>query len=106
MLPGGTIKRFVYKYRSTGRNGKWKVRKAFGIPNPGNEGAPTEHFGWVVFHEDVDPVEVLNRCSRITPFGGLSNWNNHIDKVSYIAEFIANDIIRVKKASKDRWTAD
>lgn len=83
-LPGGTIKRSILKYRSAARNGKWKVRKAFGIPYPGNEGTPTEHFGWVVFHEDIDPVEVLKRCSRITAFGGIRNGNDHIDKVRYI----------------------
>ena len=60
MLPGGTIMQSILKYRSAARNGKWKVRKAYGIPNPGNEGAPTEHFGWVVFHAAIDPVEVLD----------------------------------------------
>ncbi|MCJ1464545.1 hypothetical protein MMC07_003158 [Pseudocyphellaria aurata] len=88
MLPDGTIMQYIYKYRSAARNGKWKVRKAFGMPNPGNEGAPTEHFGWVVFHEDVHPVEVLNRCSRITSFGGISNRNTHIDKdVLYVGRY-------------------
>lgn len=100
MLPGGTITQFILKYRAAARNGKWKVRKAFGIPYPGNEGAPTEHFGWVVFHEDVDPVEVLNRCSRITGYGGISNGNTHIDKVSYIPNGIADYIIGLEKPAE------
>lgn len=88
MLPDGTIMQSILKYRSAARNGKWKVRKAFGIPYPGNQGPPTEHFGWVVFHEDFDPVEVLNRCSRITAGGGISNRNRHVDKdVLYVGRY-------------------
>lgn len=105
MLPGGTIMRSILKYRSAARNGKWKVRRAFGIPYPGNQGPPTEHFGWVVFHEDFDPVEVLNRCSRITASGGISNRNTHIDKVSYIPECVAECIISMRKCSKDCFRA-
>ena len=31
MLPGGTIMKSILKYRSAARNGKWKVRKAYGF---------------------------------------------------------------------------
>lgn len=96
ILPDGTILQSILKYRSAARNGKWKVRKAFGISYRGDEGAATEHFGWVVFHEDVDPVEVLNRCSRITSGGGISNRNTHIDKVSYIPDFMADYILSIR----------
>ncbi|MCJ1264911.1 hypothetical protein MMC22_004786 [Lobaria immixta] len=88
MLPDGTIMQSILKYRSAARNGKWKIRKAFGIPYSDNQGPPTEHFGWVVFHEDFDPVEVLNRCSRITAYGGISNWNRHVDRdVLYVGRY-------------------
>ena len=82
-LEGGTIKQRVLKYRSAARTGPWNVRKIFSIPYPGNEGKPTEHFGWIVFHDDVRPIEILDRCSRIVPgSGAISNSNDHIDRVS------------------------
>ena len=80
MLPGGTIMRYPLKYRSAARVGNWKVRKAFSQPH-NSAGGPTRHFGWVLYHEDVDPVETLERCSRVTGTGGISNGNQHVDKV-------------------------
>ena len=83
-LSGGTIKQRVLKYRSAARVGEWKIRKAFSIPYPGNEGEPTKHFGWIFYHEDVRPLEVLDRCSRIVPgSSAISNDNDHIDRVSW-----------------------
>lgn len=81
-LQGGTIKQHVMKYKAAARNGSWKVRRAFCIPYPGNEGEPTKHFGWVVFHEDVDAAQVLDRCNRISPAStAISNQNDHVDQV-------------------------
>ena len=83
MLPGGTIMQYPLKYRSAARNGKWKVRKTFSnLHSPDGVGEPRNHFGWVVYHEDVDALEVVERCSRITPASGISLGNRHIDKVS------------------------
>lgn len=44
MLPGGTIKQYVPKYRSAARNGDWKVRRVFDLPYPGNGGDAARHF--------------------------------------------------------------
>ena len=83
MLPGGTIMQYSLKYRSAARNGKWKVRKTFSNwYSPDGVGEPRNHFGWIVYHEDVDPLEVVERCSRINPVSGVSLGNSHIDKVS------------------------
>jgi hypothetical protein len=57
-------------FRSAARNGKWLVRKAFSNTNPADddddddeEAEPTGHFGYVISHESVDPVAVIQRCS-------------------------------------------
>lgn len=86
MLPDGTIKQYVYTYKSAARNGRWKVRRAYSNYNgrlPA-DGDPTMHFGWVYCHEDLDPLEVVKRCRSIGQgFGGISNGNEHVDKVRY-----------------------
>jgi len=91
-LPGGTTLQRVLKYRSAARNGNWRVRKAFSntlfmLPHGSVE--PTRHFGWIMYHEDIDPLEAVNRIGRIKPEGGsISNGNKHTDKVSrYILAF-------------------
>lgn len=80
ILPGGTIMQHVYNYRCAARNGNWKVRKAYS----GSELEMTKPdfcFGWIIHHEDIDPLETVERCSLITSGGGISNTNNHHDKV-------------------------
>jgi hypothetical protein len=86
MLPGGTIKQHVYTYKSAARNGRWKVRRAYSNSNghPDQDGDPTRHFGWVYYHNDLDPLEVVKRCRSIGEgFGGIVNGNVHVDKVRY-----------------------
>lgn len=81
-LPGGTIKQYVLNYRSAARNGEWKVRKAFNVPKWGTEGEARAQFGWIIYHEAVDPLRALDRCSRISPDEqGISRGNTHVDKV-------------------------
>lgn len=73
----------VYSYRCAARIGKWKVRRAFsnykGVLR--GEGEANKLFGWVMCHEGFDALEVLERCSSITPGGGISNGNGRVDKV-------------------------
>lgn len=85
MPPGGTIKQYVYKYRCAARNGGWRVKKAYSNYNGYAEGCekPDRQLGWVVYHADIDPLGVIERCSKITPSGGISNGNKHVDKVRY-----------------------
>ena len=77
-LPGGTIKQSEMRYRSAARKGEWKVRKAFDTPLLGTEEQPTAQFGWIIYHEAIDPLAAIDRCSRV----GISNGNTHVDKVS------------------------
>lgn len=76
-LPGGTIKQSELKYRSAARKGEWKVRKAFETPLWGTEDQPTAQFGWIIYHEAIDSLAAIDRCSRV----GVSNGNTHVDKV-------------------------
>ncbi|KAJ6045256.1 hypothetical protein N7460_006611 [Penicillium canescens] len=85
-LPGGTIKQSVHSYRAAARKGRWTVRRAFtddaaGNSRDGLDGKPTRHLGWVVSHEDVDPLEVLTRCSSLNPGTGRVHGYDQIDKV-------------------------
>lgn len=81
-LPGGTIEQYELNYRSAARNGEWKVRKAYHIPPPWTAEEPTAQFGWIIYHEAVDPLRALDRCSRISPSEqGKSRGNAHVDKV-------------------------
>ena len=86
---GGTIMQHPLRYRSAARNGKWKVRKIYGDRYYAGEiGEPKHHFGWIVYHEDVDPLEALVRGSRITPASGISLKNDHVDKdVLYVNRY-------------------
>lgn len=86
---GGTIIQHPLRYRSAARNGKWKVRKIYGDRYFAEDvGEPKDHFGWIVYHEDVDPLEALVRCSRITPVTGISLKNDHVDKdVLYVNRY-------------------
>ena len=77
-LPGGTIKQYQMTYRSAARNGEWKVRKAFDTPPWCSEEQPTAQFGWIIYHEAIDPLAAIDRCSRV----GISNGNTHVDKVN------------------------
>lgn len=85
-LPGGTITQRVYKYRCAARNGGWRVGRAYSNCNGFARGGSVadKRFGWVVYHGDVDPVGVVERCSLITAGGGLSNGNRHEDKVGVV----------------------
>jgi hypothetical protein len=63
-LSGGTILQHVLNYRAAARNGRWRVRRAYS--NTGmqdNYAEPVQHFGYVVHHESIDPMEVLWRCA-------------------------------------------
>ena len=53
-------------FRSAARNGKWMVRKAFSNTNmseDAEDAEPTNHFGYVICHESVDPDEVIETCA-------------------------------------------
>lgn len=97
---GGTILQRALRYRSAARIGSWNVRKTFSIPYPGTEGDPTEHFGWIVFHEDVRPMEILDRCSRIVPGpSAISNLNDHVDRVSVFSYRRCGNLISIDVAT-------
>ncbi|KAF2489695.1 hypothetical protein BU16DRAFT_544074 [Lophium mytilinum] len=78
---GGTIIQREYSYRAAARKGEWKVRQAFSNRDNrsgGGSGRPKEHFGWVMYHEDIDPLETVVRCSRLNPSEGFHEA--HVDE--------------------------
>lgn len=83
IVPGKTIRQHVYNYRCAARNGNWAVRKAYSNFNALPQGSklPDTQFGWIIHHEDIDPLATVERCSRIMPDGGISRGNTHHDKV-------------------------
>jgi hypothetical protein len=92
LLPGGTIMKRVYTYRSAARLGEWKIRRYhsnFRAMAGARDIPPTDHAGWVYCHEDIDPMDVIRRVRAITRWGsGISNGNGHIDKgVVYIGRY-------------------
>lgn len=93
MIPGGTIRQHVHKYRSAARKGRWIVRKAlsdYGGLSFTRLGQPTSHFGWIICHEDIDPLETIQRCSRINITNAISNGNKHVDKVSALRTILCH----------------
>ncbi|KAK0634003.1 hypothetical protein B0T14DRAFT_534019 [Immersiella caudata] len=97
-LPGGTIVQHRYTYRSAGRNGRWKIR-AFHErerldPDSGallaDPDAPEKQTGWILYHEDLDPVNTLGRVRWLDGSGpgAVSNKNLHTDRdVVYIGRY-------------------
>jgi len=86
VLPGGTILQRAFTYKSAARNGDWKVRRYYSnyFKNNG-QGPPETHAGWVVYHSDVDPSEIINRARAVS-----SSLNNkHADKVGGFLVFDA-----------------
>ncbi|KAJ3031917.1 hypothetical protein HDV00_008088, partial [Rhizophlyctis rosea] len=91
-LEGGTIMQHVFATRTPARNGKWKVSKvrenATEWGNWSDREEDFEDVGWVVYHEDVDPVECMRRCAFVNKDRGISNGNQHVDKgVIYINRY-------------------
>lgn len=98
-LPGGTIRQHVYTYKSAARIGKWRVWRLwsgihatysldldFEIAEK-EEGLQT---GWVICHEDINPIDIVRRVRSIdsTGPGAVSNGNGHVDKdVRYIGRY-------------------
>ncbi|KAL8767226.1 MAG: hypothetical protein Q9209_006231 [Squamulea sp. 1 TL-2023] len=80
MPAGGTIKQHPLRYRSAARNGQWKVRKIFSTKYWEGAREAARHFGWVVYHEEVDALEAVERCDRMISPSGLSHGNDHVDK--------------------------
>ncbi|KAK2754819.1 hypothetical protein FQN54_006712 [Arachnomyces sp. PD_36] len=90
MLEGGTIKQWpLGPFRCAAQNGAWNVRKVFGShwtsPTIGvnwmyPRASLDRHIGWIMFHEDYDPVDIIERCSRIGEYSGSSLGNRHIDR--------------------------
>ena len=87
MLPGGTIMQYIYTYKSAARVGDWKVRRYYSNLRAGDPWDPdAEKFqaGWVVCHDDIDPLDIVQRVralgTRYGP-GAVSNGNEHTDKV-------------------------
>lgn len=85
-LEGGTIHQHLFTYRSAARNGQWKVRQYSmrGTVGDADPDAPGWHVGWILYHEDTDPAEALERVRALdgTGPGAVSNGNRHTDKVS------------------------
>ncbi|KAI8808376.1 hypothetical protein BJ742DRAFT_738926 [Cladochytrium replicatum] len=78
-LPGGTILQRSLRYRCAARNGHWKVRRVYSLG--GDMGISVEntiggHVGWIMCHEDYDPLEVVYRVSAT----GYSLGNDQIDR--------------------------
>jgi hypothetical protein len=111
-LPGGTIRQHVYTYKSAARAGDWKVRRYYGkrradiLFDPDGEKFQA---GWIVCHDDVDPMDIVQRVralgSKYGP-GSISNGNEHTDKVyrsatrSYL-KLYANIMLRIYYISGD-----
>jgi hypothetical protein len=87
MLSGGTIMQHVYTFKSAARIGDWKVRRYYSNLRAGDPLDPdAEKFqaGWVVCHDDIDPLDIVQRVGAIgTRYGpgAVSNGNEHTDKV-------------------------
>ena len=91
-LPGGTIRQYVYTYKSAARIGKWRIwrywsgiRATDSLDPDFDFGEKDEGFqaGWVICHEDINPTDVVGRVRSIngTGPGAVSNGNGHVDKV-------------------------
>lgn len=89
-LEGGTILQHRYSYRSAARNGRWRVRPFYErvrLSDAGNFLADPDAEellgGWIVHHEDSDPMQILDRVRWTdgTGPGAVSNGNSHTDKV-------------------------
>ena len=86
-LPGGTIRQNVYTYKSAARAGDWKVRRYYGKGRDEISSDPdAEKFqaGWIVCHDDIDPMDIVQRVSALGSKwgpGSISNGNEHTDKV-------------------------
>lgn len=88
-LEGGTIVRHRFTYRSAARNGRWKVRR-YSMRARSDPDAPGRHVGWILYHEDVDPMDTLARVRALdgTGPGAVSNRNRHTDKdVLYVGRY-------------------
>jgi hypothetical protein len=81
-LAGGTIWQYPVRYRSAARNGMWKVRKIFSNRNWEHAECRPWQFGWLVYHEHVDAVKAVERCTMIHDPSGKRHGNQHVDKVS------------------------
>lgn len=86
-LEGGTILQHRFSYRSAARNGPWKVRQYSERARVGryvaNPDGPDRHVGWILYHQDVNPRNTLERVRALdgTGPGAVSNRNLHTDKV-------------------------
>ena len=91
-LPGGTIRQYVYTYKSAARIGKWRIWKYWSDIRNTDSLDPDFEFGekekgvqagWVICHEDVNPQDIVQRVRSIngTGPGAVSNGNGHVDKV-------------------------
>jgi hypothetical protein len=86
-LEGGTILQHRFSYRSAARNGPWKVRqygeRARIARYMADPDGPDRHVGWILYHQDVNPRNALERVRALdgTGPGAVSNGNLHTDKV-------------------------
>lgn len=85
-LEGGTIVQHRFTYRSAARNGRWKVRR-YSMRAGSDPDAPERHVGWILYHEDADPMDALARVRALdgTGPGAVSNRNRHTDKVGCLS---------------------
>lgn len=92
-LEGGTIIQHQFSHRAAARNGQWKVRLYSANARVGDASvdtdAPEWHAGWILCHEDVDPMNVLERVRALdgTGPGAVSHRNLHTDKVRRLFGF-------------------
>lgn len=68
---GGTIIQHTHTYRSAARVGQWKIRGYLSDRREEDDGgdAAMEQTGWVICHEDVDPMDLLRRAKAIGAYG-------------------------------------
>lgn len=83
----------LYTYKAAARNGGWKVRRYYSNRNwrsyhEGREyhkdGPPNVHSGWVVCHEDADPLDIIRRVRAIVPRGATLYGNRDPEKIDKV----------------------
>eukprot|EP01117_Protostelium_nocturnum_P017370 TRINITY_DN7074_c0_g1_i1.p1 TRINITY_DN7074_c0_g1~~TRINITY_DN7074_c0_g1_i1.p1 ORF type:complete len:339 (+),score=106.93 TRINITY_DN7074_c0_g1_i1:33-1049(+) len=82
IVANGTIAVARLSFRAAARNGTWRVKKVFKDP----KGDESERFllGYVVYHDDEDPNEIVRRCSSVE-YGDVARGKE--EKVVYVNRY-------------------
>ncbi|KAI8808011.1 hypothetical protein BJ742DRAFT_810513 [Cladochytrium replicatum] len=92
LLCGGTILRWELKFRCAARKGSWKVRRVYMLDEP--DSTRERLVGWVMCHEDFDPLDVVKRVALV----GKSLGNGHDDRnVKYINRYDWGDFAPISQ---------